>query len=176
LFRGGATTEEVTTGGGADTLRGGSGDDSLTGGSGNDLIVGGEGDDLLTGGVGDDTLRGGDGDDTLIGGDSVDVMNGGRGNDVFVFTTISDSDTAQAPDLIEAFNKKEDVIDLSALTVTPLVFVDRDPLLGGGTASVGYARVDGLLVLSVDTTGDGVADMEIQVAGTTSLTAANFLL
>jgi Ca2+-binding RTX toxin-like protein len=158
LFRGGATGEEATAGTGQDTMRGGAGDDLLAGSSGNDTLVGG------------------DGDDTLLGGDTVDLMNGGRGADVFLFLAVSESDTLQAPDRIEGFSKAEDVIDLSALTGTPLAFVGTGPLSGGTVASVGYAKAGGVLTVSVDTSGDGVADMVFLVTGATGLTAANFLL
>jgi serralysin len=176
LFRGGATDEEVSAGSGADTLRGGDGNDSLSGGSGNDLLVGGDGDDVLTGGLNDDTLRGGNGDDTLFGGETVDVMSGGRGSDTFVFLAVSESDTLQTPDLIEGFSKKEDVIDLSALTATPFIFTGNDPLAGGGAASVGFVRVGTVLTVSADVDGNGTGDLVFQLTGTTSLTAENFIL
>jgi Ca2+-binding RTX toxin-like protein len=179
LFRGGATDESVSGGSGLDTLRGGAGDDSLNGSTGNDLLVGGDGNDYLQGDVNDDTLRGGDGDDTIWGGETVDVMFGGRGSDVFVFTSISESDTLQTADLIADFSKKDDVIDLDTLgfiTTTPIAYAGTGPFAGGGVSSVRHERDGGIVIVSVDGDGDGVADMVIHVTGTASLTAANFLL
>jgi Ca2+-binding RTX toxin-like protein len=175
-FLGGVTDEDVSGGSGLDTFRGGAGDDSLGGSSGDDLLIGGDGDDVLTGGLNDDTLRGGNGDDTLTGGDTTDVMSGGRGADTFVFLSVSESDTLQIADQIEGFSTKEDLIDLSVLTPTPLSFAGKGPVAGGGLGSVAYERIDGVLVLSIDINGDGTVDMEIDITGAKALTANNFLL
>jgi Ca2+-binding RTX toxin-like protein len=72
--------ENITTGGGNDTIIGNTGTNALTGaagndvifaGGGNDTVLGGTGIDFITGGGGADTLSGGDGDDTIYGDASV---------------------------------------------------------------------------------------------------------
>jgi Ca2+-binding RTX toxin-like protein len=96
--------ENVTTGGGNDTiygdtgnnvLDGAAGDDVVVGGDGADTLIGGSGDDLLVGGgggglypiagdmqaSGGDTLDGGEGNDTLEGNTGDDTLLGGTGND-----------------------------------------------------------------------------------------------
>jgi Ca2+-binding RTX toxin-like protein len=78
--------EDVTSGGGNDTLvgndgrnvlDGGAGADSLSGLGGNDVLTDSGGDsapDRLDGGAGDDSLAGGRGPDTYIGGDGEDAV------------------------------------------------------------------------------------------------------
>jgi len=66
------------------TLIGNAGVNSLTGTAFNDT---------LDGGAGIDKLLGGAGNDTLIGGGGADALNGGTGSDVFVFKTVTDSNT-----------------------------------------------------------------------------------
>ncbi len=89
--------ENITTGGGNDTilgdsqnnlLSGGAGADSLSGGDGADTLLGGTGADTLTGGAGADSIAGGDDADTIFGGagDTVDGGNGGDDNDTLDMT------------------------------------------------------------------------------------------
>ena len=73
--------ENVTGGGGADTVRRDALPNRLEGGSGNDAVEGRAGADQLYGNAGADTLRGGEGDDTLQGGDGNDRLEGEAGND-----------------------------------------------------------------------------------------------
>ena len=58
--------ENVTSGGGDDTLTGNTLANALDGGVGNDSLVGADGNDSLTGALGDDTLNGGAGIDTAL--------------------------------------------------------------------------------------------------------------
>jgi Ca2+-binding RTX toxin-like protein len=69
-------SSSVTTGSGADTLRGSLGQDTLNGGGGHDTISGEGGNDSLVGGAGNDTLDGGEGRDTLAGGEGNDYLYG----------------------------------------------------------------------------------------------------
>lgn len=66
---------------GNDYLEGRNGDDYLNGGIGQDRLYGGAGNDLLIGLQGRDILGGGDGDDRLFGDGSIDTLYGGNGND-----------------------------------------------------------------------------------------------
>jgi Ca2+-binding RTX toxin-like protein len=71
----------ILTGAGADSVLAGDGNDSVFGGNGTDVLMGEDGDDTLEGAGGDDTLLGGDGNDSLVGGIGVDSLDGGDGND-----------------------------------------------------------------------------------------------
>lgn len=73
---------ELSGGGGNDTLLGDAGRDTLHGGDGDDLLEGGEGDDELRASNGIDTLRGGEGNDTLWGAPG-GVLEGGGGDDTY---------------------------------------------------------------------------------------------
>jgi Ca2+-binding RTX toxin-like protein len=69
----------------ADDLTGGGGDDTLYGYGGADRLRGGAGADSAWGGGGADTLSGGDDDDWLEGGAGNDRLDGGPGHDVAVY-------------------------------------------------------------------------------------------
>jgi serralysin len=87
---------QITGGGGGDTLQALEGADSLYGGDGNDLLVAGDGDDFARGDDGNDTVSAGDGhdtafagagdtgDDIYIGGAGNDVLGSGAGNDLVI--------------------------------------------------------------------------------------------
>ncbi|KAA1420233.1 hypothetical protein F0U44_07380 [Nocardioides humilatus] len=93
--------ENVTTGGGNDTLLGTSAANRLIGNGGNDTVTGGGGNDYVTGNGGVDTLRGGDGNDTILAGDGDD--------------TIDEGATANGSDLIKG-GTGADLIDYGART------------------------------------------------------------
>jgi Ca2+-binding RTX toxin-like protein len=61
-----------------------------------DQITGGGGRDTLFGYDGDDTLKGGANRDTLNGGEGKDLLTGGGGADTFVY--LSDEDSSVSPD------------------------------------------------------------------------------
>ncbi|MBK6808172.1 MAG: hypothetical protein IPG81_04575 [Sandaracinaceae bacterium] len=72
---------EPSGGAGSDVIYGGDGADTLNGGTGNDLLFGGDGNDTLNGGSGNDTLHGDAGDDELNGNADRDNLFGGAGDD-----------------------------------------------------------------------------------------------
>jgi Ca2+-binding RTX toxin-like protein len=162
----GNTLNNRMEGNGADNvLTGAEGFDELYGGAGNDWLFGGTDGDLLQGGLGADTLDGGAGSST----------------DAFVYRDVAES-TAAARDRIEGFEVGFDRISLSA--------IDADASTGGNqnftfvgtgafTGVAGQLRIavqGGDLLVQGEVTGDGVADLEILVAGITSLTAGDFFL
>lgn len=180
---------------GADSLNGGQGDDLLKGGAdddllhgslgadalwgddGNDSLEGGLGDDTLNGGLNFDTLLGGAGNDILIGGANRDKLTGGSGADVFIYTARSDSTNNSSADTIFDFVHGSDKIDLEAVATGTLVFQGNGAFVGGGTASLKFtvAGTTATTVL-IDATGDGVADMKINLIGAHTLTATDFIL
>jgi len=163
------------------------GDDVFTGTSGNDTLDGGTGNDKLYGKDGDDTLLGGTGNDLLVGGTGHDTLTGGDGVDTFDYNAIAESmPGAVYSDYITDFTPGTDKIDLSTIDANPVV-AGNNAFTFIGTAEFGgnageLRWVNSTVpevadVLQMDVNGDGVADMEIQLAGsTTGITAASFVL
>jgi Ca2+-binding RTX toxin-like protein len=93
-------TVGVTTGPGADVLKGdggpdnfgaGDGRDQAFGFGGNDQIDGNQDEDFIVGGAGVDTLSGGNGNDIIYGGDGNDIINGNANNDILFGGTGNDT-------------------------------------------------------------------------------------
>ncbi|MCX6178336.1 MAG: M10 family metallopeptidase C-terminal domain-containing protein [Chlorobiales bacterium] len=88
-------------------------------GTGNELdniITGNSGNNILSGGAGNDSLFGDAGNDILIGGAGADTLTGGEGNDIFRYTSQSESGTtALTMDVITDFVSGKDKIDLSGI-------------------------------------------------------------
>lgn len=158
---------------GCDSLDGGDGNDGLYGGYladlGGDTMNGGNGDDLLSAGNGADVLSGGAGNDRIYSRGGADLVSGGLGSDRFIFQDTADSN-ASGRDRILDFDGAEDLIVLE-----PLFFVinSRDTQFIGSNAfsmsGVPEIRVTsnaGTQLVEVDTTGNGGADMAIEVVGT----------
>lgn len=87
---GNSLQNQITGGGGNDTLHGGNGNDVLNGGDGDDRLFGdgnrdqihgGRGADTVHGGTYDDRIWGDDGNDDLHGDEGCDTLYGGAGND-----------------------------------------------------------------------------------------------
>jgi Ca2+-binding RTX toxin-like protein len=78
--------ENVTTGGGNDTIYGSSVANTIITGAGNDLVLGGDGDDIIDGGDGKDELYGQGGNDFLFDGGGVvaETLLGGTGDDTYI--------------------------------------------------------------------------------------------
>jgi len=150
-----------------DTLYGGTGADSLSGGAGNDVLLGG-------GGL--DTLDGGDDADRLTGGAQGDLLRGGAGNDVFLFGTGHGQDTiADWSDMDISVAGADDLLDLTGFG-SALIFRGTDALVLGGGPQLNFAVTGGGDVLvSIDNTGDAVADSTILLVGATNLDASDFL-
>jgi Ca2+-binding RTX toxin-like protein len=160
---------QVTTGSGNDDVRTGGGEDTLGGGLGADFLGGGGGDDGLAGGGGDDTLVGGRGEDSLTGGAGVDTFR------------FDDLDSVLgAGDLVRDL-QSQDMIDLSRIDANGTAagdqaFVVVDSFSGAaGQATFRYQAASDVMRLSMDTDGNGGADMVIIVAGDQA-GFANFVL
>ena len=96
---GGGGDDTIFGAGGNDELRGKAADDLLDGGDGRDELDGSDGNDRLFGGNDRDELDGGRGNDVLVGGRGNDELEGGAGSDKFAFTSVNDG-----VDTIEDFN------------------------------------------------------------------------
>lgn len=162
-------TDKIT---GIENLTGGVGGDRFTGDSAANILTGNGGSDRLSGGNGADILNGGAGKDMLYGGSDFD-------HDTFVFNSLSDSANGKNRDMIFDFRSGTDVIDLQGIDGNTARSSDQ-PLGFSGTSvsdnSVWYKVFKGDAIVSVDTNGDGRADMQIHVEGVTALSAGDFIL
>ncbi len=174
-------TVEVPTGASAgdDTLTGTGRSDKILALAGDDAVFAGPGPDMLYGGDGDDRLFGGPGDDLLVGGPGTDRLAGGPGADRFAFGDIAACGTGPARDMITDFAPAEgDVIDLSAIDAEPGLTGDQPFRFVGADA---FDSVGGTLrcsdgIVQGDLDGNGAADFEIQLLGTDTLRATDFVL
>jgi VCBS repeat-containing protein len=167
---GGATT--TYGGAGDDTINGNNGQDTIYAGSGNDYANGNNAPDQIYGGSGNDTLIGSKGADVLIGGYGADILTGGDAGDTFVF--LSTRDTGDTITDFKA-NGDADTIDLTALG--HLSFVAGDSGSAVVANSVTWTEYGGNTFVSVDTTGDTTADLQIKLTGVNlHLTSADFHL
>jgi Ca2+-binding RTX toxin-like protein len=130
---------------------------------------------------GDDTFIGSSSADWIFGGLGVDTLSGGGGADKFAYYSTQEA----AGDVIVDFVIGEDKIDLSQIDAQPgglgppgdqaFTFLGT----GGFTHGIGQLRYtvvsDGVIV-SGDTSGDGVADFDIKVLGVSSVAASDFVL
>jgi Ca2+-binding RTX toxin-like protein len=170
-----------TTGGGNpldNVITGDAGNNRLVGARGDDTLQGAAGDDFLFGGADNDVLRGGNGRDQLIGGLGTDDMTGGAGVDFFIFRSAAESPAGSGRDIIRDFQTGIDKINLRPIDANAgaggnQVFTFIDDAAFTGTA--GQLRYqDG--ILAGDTNGDGVADLEIQLANNAAISATDILL
>lgn len=179
VFSGGQANGDTATG--FENITGGSQSDSLTGTNGNNVLKGEGGNDNLVGRGGNDTLSGGIGQDTLNGGLGRDTLTGGAGADTFLFSDVLDSRPGNPADRITDFATGIDKIRLAPI----------DAIDGGannaftfiGTAAFGnvagqlrYEQVGGDTIISGDTNGDGVADIQIKLTGLITLSETDFYL
>lgn len=119
------------------------------------------------GGTGNDTLTGNEGNNRLTGDKGADKLYGGAGADTFVYRCASDS-TPQAPDMIQDFQSGSDKIDLTGvLQEAGLKSLNFSETFSGkaGEAVLGQDSRTGRFTLSVDTTGNGKADLLVASQG-----------
>jgi hypothetical protein len=120
----------------AEVFRMGRGNDFGYGAGGNDTIWGDEGADKLWGSDGDDVLSGGSGNDSLFGGEGDDILTGSYGSDVM-------AGEAGADTFVFSGRSGSDRISDFDTGVDQLLFVGVDP------AAVSMTQVgDDLLVIA----------------------------
>jgi serralysin len=151
--------------------------ENAVGGSGNDSLTGNDGVNLLRGGAGSDKLYGLGGADVLEGGAGGDTLSGGAGADIFDFNSIKDS-LASARDIIQDFVRGLDRIDLRTIDANTAAGGDQGFSFIGSKAFTGQGGQLSFSgnVLSGDVNGDKVADFRIDIAGISTLSAADFYL
>jgi Ca2+-binding RTX toxin-like protein len=139
--------------------------------SGIENVVGGNFADILIGNKSANTLTGGLGADKLYGG--VDKVR-----DVFDFNSVEESNSVSR-DTIYNFKSRVDDLDLRSIDANLSNAGDQQFAFSGtsGAAnSIWYAKSGSSVIVYADNNGDGVADFELQLAGVSKLTAADFLL
>jgi serralysin len=150
-----------------------SGDDELFGTAGNDSISSLGGNDTVYGGGGIDTIDGGTGNDVLVGGAGRDTLKGGAGADLFRIENIADSRPGSGRDAVLDFQSGSDKIDLSGIG-SAWSFIGSMPFTGAGD-QVRFVKSFGSTFIEADFDGDLVADLQIELAGSHNLVAADFL-
>ncbi|MGH1454558.1 MAG: M10 family metallopeptidase C-terminal domain-containing protein [Paracoccaceae bacterium] len=161
-------------------------DDTLYGDNAANHLIGGLGDDRLYGRGGGDTVDGGAGNDRLFGNGVQDIMIGGAGADVFGFNNEADSRNGiDNRDTIVDFETGVDVIDLgnvdadiSTAEDDSFTFLGLTGSFTGNAGELRYARsvANDLTLIQIDTDGDALADMQIELTGLHDLTAGDFIL
>jgi Ca2+-binding RTX toxin-like protein len=192
-LNGNAGNDILNGGSGNDILNGGANNDRLNGGIGNDRLNGGAGNDRLDGGIGNDTLNGGTGNDTLIGGSGNDILVGGlgkdtmsdqAGNDIYRYFSTLESTVGTQRDVILDFSRGFDKLDLSAIDANlnivgnqSFTFIGNNNFTGT-QAEVRFYTSGSNLIVQAEINGDGnrIADMEIQLNGLASISAADIIL
>ncbi|WP_439595147.1 hypothetical protein [Falsiroseomonas sp.] len=148
---------------------------SLTGTSGSDTLLGGE----LN-----DTLAGGGGEDLIVGGLGRDSLAGGGGNDVFVWNSVEESQpTGGGRDVITDFNLG-DLIDLSGIDADAILDGEQSFVFGGLAADMNnvavgevyYYQFSGRTFVIAGVDADAERDFQIELSGSRTLTAADFVL
>jgi Ca2+-binding RTX toxin-like protein len=132
----------------------------------------------LIGGAGNDYIVGGSGNDTIAGGGGVDLMYGGGGADTFVFKALTDAPVGSSLTTIGDFEEGIDKIDLSAIKTTggqPLTFVGTNPF-SHTAGELHQVTSFSNTIVEGDVNGDGVADFQIELYGTPTLQAIDFVL
>jgi serralysin len=159
-------TNEITTGGGADTVTGGNVADIISSGAGADILDGGTGNDVITGGTGADTIDVGTGVDTVVYTSITDGLSA-------VVTITSTAATAAGV----AGDKLEISLTLAAGGVT-FTETDRGDVASTAEAPGNLAGVagdfvfnDGTSEFMLDVNGDGNINVNDLVIGLTDETA-----
>ena len=169
--------EVFQTGNTIDQLRGDAGANEFYTGGLSDRLYGRAGNDLLFGEDGADAFYGGLGADIMTGGSQAGRM------DRFIYFDIRESGVgAGNRDIITDFVTGEDRIELSRFDadVTQglkqrFVFVGNAEL-SGTAGELAYSYEGGNTIVQADTTGDGIANFEIELAGLLELSSGDFFI
>jgi hypothetical protein len=173
---GGAVTFVVNGTSGTDIIKAGNFVGTLNGGGGSDQI---------TGGANVDTINGGDGNDKIMGFGGADILTGGAGSDTFRFGAATDSGIGAAADQITDFVSGTDKLGFTLIDTDPIAvgdqgftFIANTAFHATGVAEIRYTDSGANLLVQADIDGDGIADMEVLLAGLAgqTLTVGDFLL
>jgi len=148
--------------------------ENVYGSSHNDALIGNAGANGLVGNAGNDVLAGMGGKDTLAGG---------AGADRFYYAALSDSPVGVNADRITDFSHAQgDRIDLHGIDADTTAAGDQAFHFIGSAAFTHHAGelhesvAGGVTTVSGDVNGDGVADFSINLTGSITLAAGDFVL
>ena len=142
-------------------------------GAGNDTVNGNDVANELSSGGGNDTVNGFGGDDTITGGAGKDSLTGGAGKDVFLYAELTDSAVGADRDVITDFADGEDVIQLDGAGGKSFI---GSSAFTGSAGQVRVATTAGQTIIELDSNGDRVADLQIELTGAYQLDKTDFIL
>ena len=149
------------------------------------IYNGGTANDQVRGSNLGDTINGSDGNDKIYGAGGSDVLTGGTGNDQFRYLSASDSGPGVSGDTITDFTLGGDKLDFRLFDADSVAagrqavaFVGTAAFAINGTAQARYSTSGPNLLVEIDVNGDGIADMNIVLAGLggQTLNGTDFLL
>jgi Ca2+-binding RTX toxin-like protein len=145
--------------------------ENASSGGGNDKLIGNDVSNRLSGGAGNDSIDGRGGNDVIIGGRGKDTLTGGAGNDVFLFEATADSPVGLGRDVITDF-ARGDQIDLTAAGGRTFI---GNQLFTGGPGQVRVVNLSGQTIVELDSNGDRIADLQIELTGDHQLERLDFV-
>jgi serralysin len=145
--------------------------ENANGGSGNDKLTGNDVENHLWGNAGNDAIDGGAGNDLLVGGAGKDMLTGGAGNDTFGYMLASESAVGAGRDVITDF-AEGDRIDLTPAGGKTFI---GDQLFSGGAGQVRAVTLTGQTIVELDSNGDRIADLQIELSGEFRLDRLDFV-
>jgi Ca2+-binding RTX toxin-like protein len=141
-------------------------------------IAGTDAGEAINGTSGNDIIDALGMNDVINGGGRADRLAGGAGSDWFVF----DSRAKAAGDVVTKFSVGFDVLGFRSIDANPFrkgdqkfTWLDTGASTGKAGQLRGYDQY-GKHFVAGDTNGDRIADLAVEVAGTTNLTSADILL
>ena len=185
----GSSTFTMASATGATSITGTANADSIGASSVAANVSAGAGNDTINGGTLNDTINGGDGNDSITGGVGKDSLTGGAGVDTFVFganATNAVVSNQSNVDVITDFTSGTDKLSITNITSgAPAKFLNNyanfttanAAALADGTPSIAFfvTGENNLYIQAVAGT-QGANDTVINLAGVTSITAADLLL
>jgi Ca2+-binding RTX toxin-like protein len=146
--------------------------ENASSGGGKDKLIGNDVANRLHAGAGNDVLDGGGGNDMLIGGTGKDTLTGGAGADTFVYESILDSPVgALLRDVILDF-EKGDRIDLTAAGGRGFI---GSQMFSGAAGQVRAVTLTDQTIIELDSNGDRIGDLQIELAGVHQLDRLDFV-
>ena len=171
-------TKVILNGQDKDTLRR---IENVTGGQSSDVLMGDDGNNVINGNGGNDVLAGYGGEDILGGGQGKDRLRGGEGADTFVYRSWRDSPAQNgARDIIVDFQGAEgDRIDMSSVDTRHDIDGVQVPTfssIGSQPYAIWYEVQSRGGRIQVDTSGDSLPNLSIDIEGEQSITQDDFIL